>query len=69
MNLKVPQTSNVFVIPVSDRFLLYSPFHDFAALVNHASVLELGDALSTDESVGPGSLQQVLQILSLDFAH
>ncbi len=65
---QVSQVDNVYLLPVLGKYLLYAPFHDFAALLNRAAVRQLRDGLSAGGSVGAGPLRQVLQILQAEAA-
>ena len=57
------QNSSFFVVPVSDRFLIYSPFHNFAALVNRTSALQLRDTLFAGGWISAEPLKRILDIL------
>ena len=52
---------HIFALPVFDRFLLYSPFHTFAALVNRASVSQLQRRLLAGSETVAEPLKQILE--------
>lgn len=56
--------SNVFVIPVADKFLLYAPLHDLAALVDLTAALRLRDSLLSGDTMAPGPLNEIARVLN-----
>ena len=56
--------SNTFAIPIADKFLLYAPLHNLAALVDRTAVLHLRDNLLTGDPVAPGPLSEIAHILN-----
>ncbi len=56
--------NNTFAIPISDKFLLYAPLHDLAALVDLTAALRLRDSLLTGDPVAPGPLSEIARVLN-----
>jgi len=55
--------SDIFAIPISDKFLLYAPLYNLAALVDLTAALRLRDSLLTGKPVAPGPLSEIARIL------
>lgn len=53
----------VFVAPVGDKFLIYAPLHQFAALVNELAVREIQHGLQTDSYPVHPTLRPILHQL------
>jgi len=60
---------NLFVVPVLNQFLIYAPFHNLAALVDHTAVLQLRESLFSSESVTEGRLGELVHILQAEAEH
>ncbi|MBU0703103.1 MAG: radical SAM protein [Chloroflexi bacterium] len=56
--------SDVFAVPVADKFLLYAPLHNLAALVDLTAALRLRDGLLTGDPVAPGPLSEIVRVLN-----
>jgi uncharacterized protein len=54
---------NLFVVPILDRFLIYAPLHDLAALVDRRAVLWLRERLLSGRNVGEGRLAEIAHLL------
>jgi len=50
---------SIFAIPVLNRFLIYAPLYNLAALVDRTAVLRLRDSLLSGEDVGEGQLGEI----------
>jgi uncharacterized protein len=66
---KTPVQDNLFVVPVLNQFLIYAPFHNLAALVDHTAVLRLRESLFSSESVIEGQLGELVHILQAEAEH
>jgi uncharacterized protein len=53
----------IFVVPVLNQLLVYSPLHNFAALMNFASVVQLRRELLSEDSTCVGQLGQIVPVL------
>jgi radical SAM protein with 4Fe4S-binding SPASM domain len=61
-----PQNStfdSFFVLPLTGKYILYSPLHDFAALLNRAAVAKARDHLTNEKHNRAEPLGQILSIL------
>ncbi len=54
---------NLFVVPILDRFLIYAPLHDLAALVDRAAAMWLRESLFEGKAVGEGRLGEITRLL------
>ena len=52
---------SIFVIPILNRFLIYAPLHNLAALVDRTAALCLRDSLLSGEHVGEGQLGEIVR--------
>ncbi len=58
--------SNIFIIPVLDRTLLYAPLHNFASGLNFSAVSLLKEAWLSGESTGFEPLDEILDHLKTE---
>lgn len=54
-------SNNVFVLPVVDRYLVYAPLDDLAALVDRAAVTHIRQGLSSSGTNGSGRLGEIVE--------
>ncbi len=66
MRARALSRENIFVIPMLDRFLLYAPLHNFASLLNLASLSLLKRALISAENTGYDQLDEILGHLQVE---
>lgn len=65
-NPQVFPVHDLFALPVAGKYLLYSPFHSFAALLNRSAMVQLRDGLSRRRSVSSEPLRQVMSVLETE---
>ena len=56
--------SQIFAIPISNKFLLYAPLHNLAALMDLTAARRLRDGLLHGEAVAKGRLGEIARVLS-----
>jgi uncharacterized protein len=56
-------SDNIFILPVLDRFLIYAPLHNLAALVDRTAARRLREGLFEGKNVGQGHLGEIADIL------
>jgi uncharacterized protein len=54
------QQSDIFVVPILDKYLLHAPLHDVVALVDLKAIRQIQDGLRSDHTIIDSTLQPIV---------
>jgi uncharacterized protein len=55
---------NIFIVPINDRFLLHSPYHNLSVLLNGSAVSMIKKLIGKNSSIENLQIQEIIGILS-----